>query len=315
MPGFKIKDGDICGKNGVVLFKRLHKDDKGKWIGEFICPVCGKHFCCRIDNVSRGDRKSCGCLAEEAAKKLGQNNFKNLTGQIFGELTVIKQLPERNSDRRVQWLCKCSCGNETIVDSHCLLNGHTKSCGHIHAKICRNLFVKDLTGQVFGELKVIKDTGKSYKTKGQSHAIWLCECQNDGNLIEVRSDSLINGHVISCGCCQESYYADKIKSILKELNTTFITEKTFDGCINPNTGYKLRFDFYLPKLNICIEYDGEQHFREVPFYTESLQDRQYKDRIKDSYCAKNCINLIRISYLDKDKINTQYISNLIFGEE
>lgn len=58
--------------------------------------------------------------------------FIDLTGQVFGELTVIK----RGSDyvtpkghHSVQWLCKCSCGRESLVRSAKLINGYTKSCG------------------------------------------------------------------------------------------------------------------------------------------------------------------------------------------
>lgn len=47
----------------------------------------------------------------------------DLTGQRFGRLTVIKYVGES------QWLCKCDCGNETIVDRGHLRTGHTKSCG------------------------------------------------------------------------------------------------------------------------------------------------------------------------------------------
>lgn len=53
---------------------------------------------------------------------------KNLTGQVYGRLTVI----ERASDvivGRPRWLCRCSCGNETIVSSLNLYSGNTKSCG------------------------------------------------------------------------------------------------------------------------------------------------------------------------------------------
>lgn len=52
--------------------------------------------------------------------------FKDLTGQRFDKLLVIKQI---DSDKRTQWLCKCDCGNVTVVQSCNLLSGHSKSCG------------------------------------------------------------------------------------------------------------------------------------------------------------------------------------------
>lgn len=56
------------------------------------------------------------------------NNLKDLTGQKFGKLTVIKKI---GTDKRYNtlWLCKCECGNDKIVARDKLVVGHTKSCG------------------------------------------------------------------------------------------------------------------------------------------------------------------------------------------
>jgi predicted small secreted protein/transposase len=56
--------------------------------------------------------------------------FIDLTGQIFGKLTVIKQYDDRIRKQRA-WICKCNCGNskEIIVTSGDLKSGNTKSCG------------------------------------------------------------------------------------------------------------------------------------------------------------------------------------------
>ena len=90
-----------------------------------------------------------------------------------------------------------------------------------------------------------------------------------------------------------------------------VKEKIFEDCINPKTKYKLRFDFYLPEHNICLEYDGQQHYKETTFCNDTLADRQYRDKIKDDYCLKNNISLIRIPYWDRSKINDQYIYDLV----
>lgn len=312
MPGFRIKDGDNCGKFGVILYKRLYKNEKGRWLGEFICPKCGKHFISTIENVGRGDTKSCGCLNRQNIAKFGQLNTKDLLNQRFGRLLVVEKTNKRK-DGRIIWKCLCDCGNYTEVTSHNLLSGTTKSCGCLHQETGK-YFKKDLTGQTFGYLKVIKDTGKSYKYKKQSHSIWLCQCQRDGNYIEVRSDSLLNNRTISCGCCQGSYYSTKIQDILSQSKIKYTLEKTFPNCVNPKTNYYLRFDFYLPDYNCCIEYDGEQHYKEVDFCSDTLQDRQYRDNLKNQYCLQNNIRLIRIPYWDKTKINTEYIMSLLKKE-
>lgn len=109
-----------------------------------------------------------------------------------------------------------------------------------------------------------------------------------------------------CGNNKLSKGERKIEYYLKENNIEHIREKTFEGCINPKTNKKLPFDFYLPSFNLCIEYDGFQHFHEAPWFKigkKELQEIKEKDRIKNEYCLKENITLIRISYINFDKIN------------
>ena len=61
------------------------------------------------------------------------------------------------------------------------------------------------------------------------------------------------------------------------------------------------FDFYLPDYNLCIEYDGEQHFKPLKHFggEKDLTERQENDKIKTNYCLENKISLLRIRY-DED---------------
>ena len=58
---------------------------------------------------------------KHATKKL------ELTGQRFGKLTALS--PAKNIGNKTTWLCRCDCGRETVVKTHHLRSGHTKSCG------------------------------------------------------------------------------------------------------------------------------------------------------------------------------------------
>ena len=52
----------------------------------------------------------------------------DLTGQKFGRLTVIERKGV-STDGHITWLCRCDCGNLTVVEGRYLRNGHTVSCG------------------------------------------------------------------------------------------------------------------------------------------------------------------------------------------
>lgn len=57
---------------------------------------------------------------------------KDLVGMRFGRLYVTKKV--ESDDYRSRFLCVCDCGSTKIVLGQNLLNGHTQSCGCIHAE-------------------------------------------------------------------------------------------------------------------------------------------------------------------------------------
>ena len=65
----------------------------------------------------------------------------------------------------------------------------------------------------------------------------------------------------------------------------------------------MRFDYFIIDINLLIEVDGEQHYRPVCFggVTKERAELNFKkskerDRIKDNYCKKHNIKLLRIPY-------------------
>ena len=63
----------------------------------------------------------------------------DITGQVFGRLTVVRRSDERNRDRRRLWLCCCQCGIERLVIARLLRNGATQSCGCLRRERAKNL--------------------------------------------------------------------------------------------------------------------------------------------------------------------------------
>ena len=51
----------------------------------------------------------------------------NLTGWRFGKITVLR--PAENIGGRTAWVCRCDCGQETVIRTNNLRRGRTKSCG------------------------------------------------------------------------------------------------------------------------------------------------------------------------------------------
>ena len=112
-----------------------------------------------------------------------------------------------------------------------------------------------------------------------------------------------------CSYCYNSKGENKISDFLNHNNIDFEKNKSFDGCKFKN---KLRFDFYLEKYKICIEYDGVQHFDSIEWFggEKSLIEYKIRDEIKNKWCLDNNINLIRISYKENIEDKLKDIVNI-----
>lgn len=62
--------------------------------------------------------------------------FNDLTGKTFDMLSVLHRAEDKifpSGKRGVTYLCRCECGNESIVLGSNLTSGHTRSCGCFQA--------------------------------------------------------------------------------------------------------------------------------------------------------------------------------------
>lgn len=78
-----------------------------------------------------------------------------------------------------------------------------------------------------------------------------------------------------------------------------------DWLRNPETGYTLELDFYLPEASIALEVQGEQHSRHIPFFHPTLADFEaqlQRDEIKRRACRERDIHLYEI--FDTDGIES-----------
>lgn len=103
-----------------------------------------------------------------------------------------------------------------------------------------------------------------------------------------------------------------IESILKEMNIEYKKHFNFEWLIS-NEGNKLYIDFYIPKYNIVIEYDGLQHYRFIKYFHKTI-DNFYKyverDKYKESLIISHNIKIHRILYNQDIKKSLNNILNL-----
>lgn len=90
-----------------------------------------------------------------------------------------------------------------------------------------------------------------------------------------------------------SSYEEHLLKIFRKEGIEVEREKTFKD-LRRGKGV-LRFDFFLPKYNILLEMDGEQHWKPI-WGRENLLKQQENDRLKNSFCLASEIPLYRIPY-------------------
>lgn len=111
-----------------------------------------------------------------------------------------------------------------------------------------------------------------------------------------------------CPKCATSKGEKIISKYLFDNNIIYSPQFMFYDCryINPLPfDFAIFNDFDKKDLLLLIEYDGELHFkpyRKMEDSYEKFMNTQRNDKIKNKYCKDNNINLLRISYWDKDNI-------------
>lgn len=122
-----------------------------------------------------------------------------------------------------------------------------------------------------------------------------------------------HNHLAGNGCpiCKESKGESIITEFLNKNKIKFTPQKRFSECRNI---LPLPFDFYLNDYNICIEYQGIQHFEPRSKFGGKVEFEKTikRDKIKSDFCEKNKISLLLITYKDNlNEILNNFLTNVL----
>lgn len=192
MPQETILPGQTFGRWMVLDdFQKTPRGEK-KWLCR--CE-CGTVRYVLERSLKHGGSLSCGCLRKEAARKASSYE---LTGQVFGDLTVLGRSSRKTASNGLWWLCKCSCGNTCEVLGTLLVTGRKSHCG---CKTVKNYAYSDITGKHFGRLVAQYPLPNVGGARGK---VWhcLCEC---GDEVDVPYNDLMYANRRSCGCQKKEH--------------------------------------------------------------------------------------------------------------
>lgn len=225
----------------------------------------------------------------------------------------------KNNARLIKCVCANNgCTNTFIAQENRLFKGLRRGlCDE--CKLCsknRHIIGKPINDDKYAPIFL----GYIKRRKHNVHGIgkYLCTKCNTNEFVRDLSDCESSKRYYCPQCLasqrSSSIGEDTIKQILVDNKITFQTEKIFNDCLSPNGNF-LRFDFYLPDYNLCIEFDGEQHFKTNEYFggEEKLKIQQNNDQIKNRWCQNKNIALIRIPYtiLEQNKLTNEYLMSYI----
>lgn len=183
--------------------------------------------------------------------------------------------------------------------------------GHV---FLRRIGAKDGCPHCYGNARLTQEQIKARIEKYAGYEVKDCsnysrrskitiQCPK-GHLFNMRIDSFQG----CCPFCSESKGEAIIRTWLESNQVEYTTQHIFKDCFYKGV---LRFDFYLPRHNTCIEFDGEQHFKPTDFTSKKTQEEvnkqfniiQKRDKIKNTYCKDNNITLVRIPYYEINNID------------
>ena len=129
---------------------------------------------------------------------------------------------------------------------------------------------KDLTGQRFGRLVVIRQSENDYiSPKGKHFPKWWCQCDCNNEEVEIRGSELTSGHTTSCGCYQKEKVA--------EIGRLRKTENRYEKKDGYYVGYTDKDEpFYFDEDDFYLIKQYKWHIRSDG-YVESF--RKERDRI------------------------------------
>lgn len=178
--------------------------------------------------------------------------MEDITGKVYGRLTVTGRAPDRK--KRRYWECVCTCGTKKIVSETHLKQGHTRSCGCLVRESGRHR-ASDLTGRTFGRLTVLKRVGS-----GKDGAKWLCQC-DCGKQMLTYTERLTSGHTRSCGCLQSDTRKQTFQKSVHFVEGTCVERiRTMDPVSRHNkTGYSGVYLSCDGKYRAMIQFKGRKY--------------------------------------------------------
>ncbi len=317
------------GTNILVKVDDLSKGSKARVTK--ICDDCGLHIqnqkyalvlIYREKNNGVDRCKKCGALFSKGKMKRNApyrrsleyfaktNNKDYLLTEFSVNNNITPDKIFRGSNDMFIWNCiKCGSTYTKSANSRTYLDTGCPYCAGY--KVNHTNSLKAVSPRISNEWHPTKNgrlTPNDVVKFSRNKVWWKCnKCNYEW---EARVSTRSEGK--GCPQCSESKGERKIKEWLVNNHIEFVQQKEYEGLIGTGGGL-LSYDFFLPELNILIEYQGQFHDGKIggQYIRKNLEKQQEHDRRKSLYAKQNNIKMLEIWYWDFDNIEEILSGKLI----
>lgn len=289
----QFKEEAISLWHGRYSYEHIKEYINNKTLMPITCPIHGDFMMNANNHLNGQGCRECRKQLIHDLLSLTTEEFINRAKEVHGDLYDYSETVYYNSNTKVKMKCKKHGLFEQLPFNH--LNGHgCDKCAHEQNTIDRTLNQEEVINrfkQVHGD-KYIYDNVK-YKTFNIPVAI---KCKIHGIFYQ-RPSAHINGQ--GCPFCRISLLEKQVEKLLTDNDIEFVRNYKTEWLINNK---KLSLDFYLPKYNIAIECQGEQHFKPIEWFggIKQHQKQLQNDKIKYDLCEEHGIKILYFSNLKID---------------
>ena len=256
-----------------------------------ICPIHGLFTPTVERHLAGKDCRKCGWLKTRVTLEEAIERAKAVHGDKYDYTTAVLT---HGKETTITIRCRVHGDFTQRLDGH--LRYGCEQCARDELKLTNEDFIersKLVHGETY-DYSLVKITGINDKVD--------ILCAKHGKF-EQRPYDHYRGN--GCPKCKTSHGERLIKLFLEKNHIAYETEHKV-----ANTPY--RYDYYIPEINLLIEYDGQLHFNRNNSYggVQALKHVQRLDKIKDALAHEQGYFLMRIHYKDYRNLQELIIKHI-----
>ena len=264
-----------------------------------ICPVHGIFYQTPDSHI----HGKCGCPSCNKVKT--SQDFIDKARKVHGDKYDYSKVEYKGYKQKVTIICPLHGEFQQVPNNHICVRDGCPKCGYIKASNTKTKTLNEFITKAISLHGGRYDYSKTIYNGALNKTTIICPIHG-----EFQQSPFCHLQGQGCPHCRTSKGELSIRKYLEGHNIYFKTQYRFPDCKDKRS---LPFDFYLPEYNMCIEYDGEQHFKPIGRWkgAKGFEDIKRRDNIKNSYCKDNGIGLIRIKYTENDI--SSILDSVLFG--